>query len=102
MRFLQFTDKEEVMSVAWKELKDKVFSMYDNIPKDLFDLCKQQQKKFTQARDKGYRVHFSKAHPHQLFVNGKFLPPDQPLKWTCVLCYKLFSTTENFNGLFTN
>lgn len=80
VRFLRFTDKEEVMSVARKELKDKVFSMYDDIPKDLYDLRKQQQKKFKQARDKGYRVHFSKAHPDQLFVNGKFLPPDQPLE----------------------
>ena len=80
MRFLRFTDKEEVMSVARKELKDKVFSMYDDIPKDLYDLRKQQQKKFKQARDKGYRVHFSKVHPDQLFVNGKFLPPDQPLE----------------------
>ena len=80
VRFLRFTDKEEVMSVARKELKDKVFSMYDDIPKELYDLRKQQQKKFKQARDKGYRVHFSKAHPDQLFVNGKFLPPDQPLE----------------------
>ena len=80
VRFLRFTDKEEVMSVARKELKDKVFSMYDDIPKDLYDLRKQQQKKFKQARDKGYRAHFSKAHPDQLFVNGKFLPPDQPLE----------------------
>ena len=40
MRFLRFTDKEEVMSVARKELKDKAFSMYDDIPKDLYDLRK--------------------------------------------------------------
>ena len=78
MRFLRFTDKEEVMSVARKELKDKDFSMYDDIPKDLYDLRKQQQKKFKQ--DKSYRVHFSKAHPDQLFVNGQFLPPHQPLE----------------------
>ena len=80
VRFLRFTDKEEVMSVARKELKDKDFSMYDDIPKDLYDLRKQQQKKFKQARDKGYKVHFSKAHPDQLLMNGKFLPPDQPLE----------------------
>ena len=80
VRFLRFTDKQEVMSVAQKELKDKDFSMYDDIPKDLYELRKQQQKKFKQARDKGNRVHFSKAHPDQLFVNGKFLPPDQPLE----------------------
>ena len=68
------------MSVARKELKDKGFSMYDDIPKDLYHLRKQQQKKFKQARDKGCRVHFSKAHPDQLFVNEKFRPPDQPLE----------------------
>ena len=79
VRFLWFTDKE-VMSVARKELKDKDFSMYDDIPKDLYNLRKQQQKKSKQARHKGYRVHFSKAHPDQLFVNGKFLLPDQPLE----------------------
>ena len=80
VRFLQFTDKEEVMSTARKELKDKVFSMYDSIPKDLYNLRKQHQKKFKQAWDKGYKAHFSKAHPDQLFVNGKFLPPDQPFE----------------------
>ena len=80
VRFLRFTDKEEVMSEARKKLKDKDYFMYDDIPKDLYDLLKQQKEKFKQARDKGYRVHFSKAHPDQLFVNGKFLPPDQPLE----------------------
>ena len=40
VQFLRFTDKEEVMSVARKELKDKDFSMYDDIPKDLYDLRK--------------------------------------------------------------
>ena len=68
-----------------KILKDKDYFMYDDIPKDLYDLRKQQKEKFKQVRDKGYRVHLSKAHPDQLFVNGKFLPPDQPLEWTCVL-----------------
>ena len=80
VRFLRFTDKEEVMSEARKKLKDKDYFMYDDIPKDLYDLRKQQKEKFKQARDKGYRVHLSKAHPDQLFVNGKFLLPDQPLE----------------------
>ncbi|XP_078375751.1 uncharacterized protein LOC144659188 [Oculina patagonica] len=80
IRFLRYTDKEDVMRAARIKLKDKDFFMYDDIPKDLYDLRKQQQKKFKQARDKGFRVHFSKAHPDQLFVNGKFLPPDQPLE----------------------
>ena len=80
LRFLRFTDKEEVISVARRKLKDKDFYMYDDIPKDLYDLRKKQKEKFKEARDKGYKAHFSKAHPDQLFVNGKFLPPDQPLE----------------------
>jgi len=71
--FLRFTNKEEVLSVAQKKLKDKDYFMYDDIQRDLYDLRKQQQKKFKQVRDKGYRVHFSKAHPNQP-------PPDQPLE----------------------
>ena len=69
VRFLRFTDKEEVMSAARQRLKDKDFFIYDDIPKELYDQRKQQQKKFKQALDKGYRVYFSKAHPDQLFVN---------------------------------
>ena len=65
------------MSVARKRIKDKDFFIYDDIPKELYDQRKQQQKKFKHALDKGYRVHFSKAHPDQLFVNGMFLPPRQ-------------------------
>ena len=81
LRFLRFTEKAEgVMSVARKKLKDKDFYMYDDISKDLYDLRKQQRETFKQARDKGYKVHLSKAHPDELFVNGQFLPPDQPLE----------------------
>ena len=68
------------MSAARQRLKDKDFFIYDDIPKELYDQQKQQQKKLKQALDKGYRVYFSKAHPDQLFVNGKFLPPDKPVK----------------------
>ena len=68
------------MSAARQRLKDKDFFIYDDIPKELYDQRKQQQKKFKQALDKGYRVYFSKAHPDQLFVNGKFLPPDKQVE----------------------
>ena len=59
LRFLRFADKEQVMSVAQKKLKDKDFYTYDDIFKDLFDLRKQQKEK--QARDNGCKVHFSKT-----------------------------------------
>ena len=79
-RFLRYSDKEEVMSKARQHLKGKDFFVYDDIPKELYDLRKKQQKKFQDALSKGYKAHFSKAHPDQLFINGKYIAPDTPLE----------------------
>ena len=76
-RFLRYSDKEMVMDQARKELKsqeDKQFSVFDDIPKELYEIRKSQMKKFNEARDKGCTVYFSKAQPAKLFVNGKFIP----------------------------
>ena len=76
-RFLRHSDKEMVMDQARKELKrqeDKQFSVFDDIPKELYEIRKSQMKKFKEARGKGRTVYFSKAQPDKLFVNGKFIP----------------------------
>ena len=70
-------DKEMVMAQARKELKrqeDKQFSVFDDIPKELYEIRKSQMKKFNEARGKGCTVYFSKAQPAKLFVHGKFIP----------------------------
>ena len=66
-----------VMDQARKELKsqeDKQFSVFDDIPKELYEIRKSQMKKFKEARGKGCTVYFSKAQPDKLFVNGKIYP----------------------------
>ena len=81
-RFLRYSDKEMVMDQARKELKsqeDKQFSVFDDIPKELYEIRKSQMKKFKGARGKGCTVYFSKAQPDKLFVNGKFIPANAPL-----------------------
>ena len=66
------------MDQARKELKsqeDKQFSVFDDVPKELYEIRKSQMKKFKEARGKGCTVHFSKAQPY----NGKFIPANAPL-----------------------
>ena len=65
-RFLRYSDKEMVMDQARKELKrqeDKQFSVFDDIPKELYEIRKSQMKKFKEARGKGCTVYFSKVQP---------------------------------------
>ena len=76
-RFLRHSDKEMVMDQARKELKrqeDKTFSVFDDIPKELYEIKESHMKKFKEARGRGCTVYFSKAQPDKLFVNGKFIP----------------------------
>ena len=60
-----------VMDQARKELKrqeDEHFSVFDDIPKELYEIRKSQMKKFKEARGKGCTVYFSKAQPDRLFA----------------------------------
>lgn len=76
-RFLPYSDRELVMENARKHLKGHVF---EDIPKDLYELRKLQMKKFKEARERGHKAYFSKANPDKLFVNGKYVALDQPLQ----------------------
>lgn len=77
-RFLRYTDREEVMSQARKYLKGKDFSVFDDIPKELYDLRKKQQDKLKDARKKGHTAFFSKKYPDRLYIDGKFISQDEP------------------------
>ena len=80
-RFLRYSDRELVMDNARKHLKGhKVFHVFEDIPKDLYELRKQQMKKLKEAREKGHRAFFSKANLDKLFVNGQYVAPEQPLQ----------------------
>lgn len=78
-RFLRYKDKVLVMEQARKLLKGKEFSMFDDIPKELYDSRKKQIKKLKEARRNGLNAYFSKAHPDKLFVEGRYVAPDEPL-----------------------
>ena len=63
-RFLRYSDKEMVMDQARKELKrqeENTFSVFDDIPKELYEIRESQMKKFKEARGRGRTVYFSKA-----------------------------------------
>ena len=80
-RFLRYSDRELVMDHARKHLKGHHdFHVFEDIPKDLYELRKQQVKKIKEARERGHTAYFSKANPDKLFVNGKYVAPEQPLQ----------------------
>ena len=54
--------------------------VFDDIPKELYDLRKEQIVKLNEVRQKGHTAYFSKAHPEKLFVNGKYIAPERPLE----------------------
>ena len=74
-RFLRYSDREEVLQLARRKLKDSDFAVYEDIPKELYDIRKAQRHKVKAAKKK---VAFSKAQPDRLFINGKFIPVNQP------------------------
>ena len=80
-RFLRYSDRELVMERARKHLKnDQSLHVFDDIPKELYDLRKEQIVKLKQARQRGHTAYFSKAHPDKLFVNGRYIAPERPLE----------------------
>ena len=80
-RFLRYSDRELVVEQARKHLrKNPNLHVFDDIPKELYDLRKEQIVKLKEARQKGHTAYFSKSHPDKLFVNGKYIAPKQPLE----------------------
>ena len=78
-RFLRYADREMVLHQARKTLKNKHFSVFEDIPKELYKLRKSQSKKFKEAKDRGYKVYFSKKFPDKLYVNGQYIPHHEKL-----------------------
>ena len=53
--------------------------MFDDLPKVLYDLRKKQIEKLKQAKKNDFTARFSKAQPDKLFVNGKYIAPDETI-----------------------
>ena len=73
-RFLRYSDREEVLSQCRKMLKDKTYSVYEDMPKELYELRKAQFKKLQNAKKRGDTAYFSRKYPDKLFINGKYIP----------------------------
>ena len=72
----------------------KSHHVFEDLPKELYKLRKLQMKKFKEARERGHKAYFSKANPDKLFVNGKYISPDQPCSnsdWICISFCKLLN-----------
>ena len=55
------------------------FSVFEDIPKEMYNLRKSQFSKFKEAKRNGHNVYFSKKYPDKLYINGKFIPPNEIL-----------------------
>ena len=45
--------------------------LFDDLPKELYDLRKKQIEKLMQAKKNGFTARFSKAQPDKLYISGK-------------------------------
>ena len=59
-KFLRYCDREEVLFKARKLLKDKTYSVFEDMPKELYELRKAQLKKLQNAKERGDTAYFSK------------------------------------------
>ena len=55
--------------------------MFDDLPKELYDLRKKQIEKLKQAKKNGFIARFSKTQLDKLFVNGKYIAPEEPISY---------------------
>ena len=76
-RFHRYQDREEVMQKARAKLKGKDYAVFEDIPKELYELRKRQQSKLKRATQDGLKAFFSKKFPDRLYINGEFVPLDE-------------------------
>ena len=62
-------------------LRRKDLYVFDDLPKELYDLRKKQIEKLKQAKKNGFIARFSKAQPDKLFVNGKYIATEEPISY---------------------
>ena len=78
VRFLRYSDRQKVQELARSKLKGTNYAVYEDVPKELYDLRKAQMSKFKEAKSRGLKVFFSKAQPDRLYISGKFIPANDP------------------------
>ena len=70
--FLRFPDRERIFKCG-RKLKGTDYKMFEDIPRELHELRKQQMDKLKQARKDGKRAFFSKTEPDKLYIDGRYV-----------------------------
>ena len=73
-RFLRYSDREEVLLRAKTSLKGKDYGVFEDMPKELYQLRKAQMKKLQNAKQNGSTAYFSRKYPDKLFIDGNYVP----------------------------
>ena len=69
-RFLRYSDREEVLLRA----KTSLTGVFEDMPKELYQLRKAQMKKLQNAKQNGSTAYFSRKYPDKLFIDGSYVP----------------------------
>ena len=70
-KFLRYCDREEVLFKARKLSKGKTYSVFEDMPKELYELRKAQLRMWKREVTQRTLV---KKYPDKLFINGKCIP----------------------------
>ena len=73
-RFLRYSDREEILLRAKTSLKGKDYGVFEDMPKELYQLRKAQMKKLQNAKHNGSTAFFSRKYPDKLFIDGNYVP----------------------------
>jgi len=57
-RFLRYSDRQKVLELARSKLKGRNYAVYEDIPKELYNLRKAQMSKFKKAKRRGLKAIF--------------------------------------------
>lgn len=75
VRFLRYSDREDVLPRAKTSLEWKDYGVFEEMPKELYQLRNAQMKKLQNAKHhQGSTAYFSRKYPDKLFIDGNYIP----------------------------
>ena len=75
VRFLRYSDREDVLPRAKTSLEGKDYGVFEEMPKELYQLRNAQMKKLQNAKHhQGSTAYFSRKYPEKLFIDGNYIP----------------------------
>ena len=75
VRFLRYSDREDVLPRAKTSLEGRDYGVFEEMPKELYQLRNAQMKKLQNAKHhQGSTAYFSRKYPDKLFIDGNYIP----------------------------